>query len=155
MFLLPHSHRCPYSSIHPSIHASASLVLGPSSLWCWCMQTPTARAIFSLPLPCTPTFSPLPFYFGGDLCTAAFCKGQLRAGLAVSPPNCQHLLLELVLVPVVPTKGSEAAQCEPWWGHKNGASSLREKPFHVRGFGCCSRRCHHWCSINDHTLTDK
>lgn len=73
--------------IHPSIHASASLVLGPFIIVVLMHADPDCYSYFQPPLPlaCTPTSSPLPFCFGGDLCTAAFSEGQLRAGLAVFP----------------------------------------------------------------------
>ena len=44
------------------------------------------------------------------------------------------LLFELLVVLAVPTRGSEAAQCEPWQGHKSAACT---NPFMAEIF--CNR----------------
>lgn len=102
-------------SVPPSIHPCISKVLG-AFIIVVLMHAPRLQGYFQplFPLLCTLS-PPLLLYFGGDLYTAAFCKGQLRAGLAVFSPMPTLLLLMLA----VPTRGSEAAQCEPWRGHKN------------------------------------
>lgn len=47
------------------------------------------------------------------------------------------LLFELLVVLAVPTRGSEAAQCEPWRGHKSAACTRKTNPFKYEIF--CNR----------------
>lgn len=99
------------------------------------------------PLLCT-LYLPLLLFSALVLCwrrSLPFVKGWVGW---FSPP-CQRCSLELLLMLAVPTRGNEAAQCEPWRGRKNRLAKMqllleetRLKPFHVQYF--CSSRMGSW-----------